>query len=259
MALELFSREAGEGPPLLLMHGLFGSSRNWVAVQKQLARHYRVISLDLRNHGSSPWAEAMGYDEMALDVSGFIESLGIGPVALLGHSMGGKVAMTVALRYPSLVSRLIVADIAPVVYQPHFTTYIEAMQALDLEQVERRVDADNALAASIDAPGVRAFLLQNLVQSDGRWSWRINLPVLARALPALGEFPVGEQALQWHGKTRFIRGAQSDYILDEHINTIKETFPGADLVTIDQAGHWLHAEQPARFVASVLEFLESNQ
>ncbi len=258
MALELFSREAGEGPVLLLMHGLFGSSRNWVGVQKHLAEHYRVVSLDLRNHGSSPWADRMDYDEMALDVAGFIDALGSQPVALLGHSMGGKVAMTVALRYPTLVSRLIVADIAPVAYQPHFSDYIRAMQALDLASVGRRADADHALAASIETPGVRAFLLQNLVQVNGRWSWRINLPVLARALPALGAFPVGEQAVQWTGRTRFIRGANSNYVLDGHRDSINRYFPGAELVTIDQAGHWLHAEQPARFVSSVIEFLESE-
>lgn len=258
MGVELVAREAGDGPVLILLHGLFGSSRNWVSVQKQLAANYHVVSVDLRNHGASAWSEQMDYDVMAEDVVRFIEDRGYDPVSVLGHSMGGKVAMTLALRRPELLNNLIVADIAPVVYQPHYADYIDAMLALDLTRLERRGDADRALAPTIASAGVRAFLLQNLVQTNGEWSWRINLPVLASCLTALGEFPVAGEGKQWAGRVMFIRGGNSQYILPAHAEQIKRFFPNASQQTIANAGHWLHAEQPAQFITLVNQFLQAD-
>lgn len=255
MTVALQTREAGDGPVLVLMHGLFGSSRNWVAIQKTLAEHFSVVSVDLRNHGASPWSDQMDYDVMAEDVGALIRQRGWDSVCLLGHSMGGKVAMTLALRQPELVNRLIVADIAPVVYAPHYSDYIDAMLGIDLLQITRRSDADSMLAASIPEPGVRAFLLQNLVHEQGTWSWRINLTVLQQSLVALGEFPVGAERPSTDCPTLFIRGSASDYVLDDYLPIIRAFFPHTELHTIAGAGHWLHAEQPAEFVTQVRRFL----
>lgn len=255
MTVELSAREMGEGPVLILLHGLFGSSRNWVSVQKQLAQHYHVVSLDLRNHGNSPWHAQMHYEAMAQDVIRFIGSKGWDAVSLLGHSMGGKVAMTVALRAPQCLARLIVADIAPVTYRPHFSDFIAAMRALDLSQISRRSDADKALAQSISEPGVRAFLLQNLVQNGSEWGWKINLPVLDDALEALGEWPLQTESLQWPGPVCAIRGDASDYVLSEHEPAFERYFPAVNFVTLVGAGHWLHAEQPVPFVEQINLFM----
>lgn len=255
-AVPLNIRELGEGPVLLLLHGLFGSSRNWVSIQKQLAEKFHVVSVDLRNHGDSAWHHEMNYDLMAQDVLGLIESRGWESVNLLGHSMGGKVAMTLALRHGEVLERLVVADIAPVIYKPHHREFIDAMLALDLTRLTRRSDADKALATSIAEPGVRAFLLQNLIQKGSEWFWRFNLQALSDSLVSLGEFPAADVARRWAGPVCVIRGGKSDYITTEGLAAFDRYFESVEHHVLPGAGHWLHAEQPGQFIEVMQRFLE---
>jgi len=257
-AVQLNVRELGEGPVLVLMHGLFGSSRNWVSIQKQLAEQFHVVSVDLRNHGDSAWHDVMNYDAMALDIYKLIESKGWASVNLLGHSMGGKVAMTLALRHGEVLERLIVADIAPISYKPHHREFIDAMLALDLSSISRRSDADKMLAARISEPGVRAFLLQNLVQKGAEWFWRFNLAALSDSLVALGEFPATDTLNKWAGPVCVIRGGNSDYVTSEGVAAFDRYFESVEHHELPGAGHWLHAEQPAAFIEIMQRFLESE-
>lgn len=258
MPVDLAYRAYGEGPAVVLLHGLLGAGRNWTQIAKRLAGQYRVLAADLRNHGDSPWAETMGYEEMALDVRRLLEREGHERAAIVGHSMGGKVAMALALLEPGSVERPVVVDVAPVPYRRSFLSYIEAMQAVDLATIERRSDADRALASTVPEPGVRGFLLQNLELEQGA-RWKPNLEVLARVMPGLIGF--SEQALgrRYDGPTLFIAGARSDYVRPEHRPAIDRLFPAARLVTIKDAGHWVHAEQPARFTAVLEAFLAAPQ
>ena len=173
--MDLSHIEHGTGSPVVILHGLYGSARNWNTIAKRLAAGYRVIALDLRNHGRSPWADSMDYFEMAGDVAEFIRRHGLQGTAILGHSLGGKVAMTLALRDGDLVGSLIVADIAPVSYDHGLESFLEALEGVSLEGMERRAEVDAGLAGSIPDPSIRAFLLQNLVRDGGGWGWRVNL------------------------------------------------------------------------------------
>ncbi|MFC7693282.1 alpha/beta fold hydrolase [Paeniroseomonas aquatica] len=181
--------EAGEGPPVVLLHGLFGSGQNWGGIQRQLATRHRVLAIDLRNHGASPRAAAMDYPAMAADVAETMAGVTAAPAAVLGHSMGGKVAMVLALQEPQLVSRLVVADIAPIRYPPALRAYVEAMQAITLRPGLTRRDADAALAETIPEPGIRAFLLQNLRLQESPPDWRLGLAEIAAAMPGIEGFP----------------------------------------------------------------------
>jgi esterase len=247
----LHSVTAGEGPPLAMLHGLFGSARNFGAVQRALAARHRVIALDLRNHGTSPHSAAMDYALMAADVIETLAQIDELPAAVLGHSMGGKVAMRMALDRPDTVSALVVADIAPVPYPPHFRDYAEAMLAVPPGST--RVAADARLASAVPDPAIRGFLLQNL-QPGATPPWRIGLAEIAAELPAIGDWNdrVGET---FPGPTLFIAGENSDYIRAEHRTVIRAQFPAARFVTLRGAGHWLHADKPSAFVAVVESFL----
>jgi pimeloyl-ACP methyl ester carboxylesterase len=258
MALELAYDAYGEaGPPLVILHGLLGSARNWTALAKQLGDGARVFVLDLRNHGRSPWAEAMSFNAMAGDVAAFIERHELRPATVIGHSLGGKVAMRLALSRPSLVERLVVVDVAPVAYHHSFAGYIEALQRIDLAGLRRRAEADQALQEAIPEPGIRSFLLQNLVQSDARFSWRINLAALADHMSELMGFPI-EPAAAYRGPTLFIAGGRSDYIRPEHDALIEQLFPQARLAVIEEAGHWVHAERPAEVLAQLQAFASAT-
>lgn len=249
----LHAIEAGEGEPLVLLHGLFGSARNFGTVQRQFAQRHRTIALDLRNHGASPHARPMDYATMAGDVIETLRSKDIPLVALVGHSMGGKVAMHVALAQPELLTRLIVADIAPVRYPPHYRAIIAAMQQLPLTQGLTRAAADAALAQAVPDVSVRAFLMQNLTLGEHP-AWRIGLAEINAGLRAIeGWSP--PPAAAYRGPTLFIAGAASNYILPEYRPAIRALFPTARFVTLKHAGHWLHAENPAGFVAVVEAFL----
>ncbi len=248
--MELNAQITGEGSPLVVLHGLFGSARNWTSIARGLADIRQVHALDLRNHGASGWSDEMTYERMAEDVAAYIERRGLAPADLLGHSMGGKTAMVLALVYPELVERLIIVDIAPVDYQrDSFPTYVEAMQAIDLERVARRAEVDAQLAEAIPDASLRAFLLQNLVSQDGRFHWRLNLAGIGANLPAVTAFPRFDRSFD--GPTTFLAGEQSDYIRPRDEGAIHRLFPQATIFEVGQAGHWPHAEQPKRFLALV--------
>ena len=248
--------EAGDGEPLVLLHGLFGSARNFTAVQRRFAERRRVIALDLRNHGASPHDPDMRYATMAADVLETLEQRRALPATLLGHSMGGKVAMAAALARPDAVARLIVADIAPVAYPPHVGGLAGAMAALPLSPGMRRAQADAALAPAVPDAAVRAFLLQNL-QLGAVPAWRIGLKEIAAALPTIEGWQASEGA-RYAGPTLFIAGAASDYIQPGHRPAIRALFPAARFVTLKGAGHWLHVDNPDGFVAVVEAFLTAT-
>ncbi len=254
--LSLTYLEAGEangGTPLLVLHGLFGSARNWQTLARRFAETRRVYALDLRNHGGAPWAEGMGYPEMADDVLRFLDDRGFARAAVIGHSMGGKVAMTLALRHPDRVERLVVADIAPVAYTHTHAPYVAAMKAADLDGCSRRPQVEAQLAAAVPEAPLRSFLMQNLVLENGKFLWRINLDAIGAGMAGLIGYPdLG--AAHYDGPTLFIGGSKSDYILPEHHAAIRRRFPKAEIAMIEGAGHWLHAERPEEFAALVERF-----
>jgi esterase len=256
MSVELDSDQFGAaGPPVVILHGLLGSARNWTSIGRQLAAAHRVFALDLRNHGRSPWAETMRFDDMAGDVAAFIEARGLGAVALLGHSLGGKVAMRLALTRPELVEQLLVVDVAPVAYADTFGRFIEAMRRVDLAALQRRADADLQLQAAVPDAVLRNFLLQNLVKTDAGLVWRVNLEALAANMDELVGFPAPAEGAAYLGPTLFIAGERSRYIQPEHRPLIERLFPNAEHVVIADAGHWPHAERPAEFLTHVRRLL----
>jgi esterase len=262
MTVRLAAVEYGEGPPLAILHGLFGSGRNWAGIAQRLAAHHRVIALNLRNHGASPWAETMEYAEMAEDVRATLNASGHRRYALLGHSMGGKVAMMAALGHGAEVERLVVVDIAPACYPPRHLAYVRAMRALDLGAVKRRAEADARLAPAVGEAAERAFLLQNLVfpsaAGGGEARWRINLATIERAMPGLSGFPSPPPAASYRGPALFVAGGRSDYLRPEHEAEIRRLFPNARIARIADAGHWLHAERPQAFLDIVEPFLAGS-
>jgi len=251
---DLASQVLGEGPPLIILHGLFGSQRNWGGIARALAGQFRVHGLDMRNHGDSPWRAGMTYDDMAADVGRYIDAHGLAPVALLGHSMGGKAAMRLALERPQLIAKLIVVDIAPVPYHnEQYSDYIEAMLRLDLHAIGRRADADAALKPVITDDSLRAFLLQNLVSDEGSFRWRLNLADIGANMTALIGFPGG--GAPFAGPTWFLAGERSNYIRPRDEETIRRLFPKSQIIEIPDVGHWPHAEQPDRFLAMLRPIL----
>jgi esterase len=245
--------ERGAGPPLVLLHGLFGQARNLGSVQAELAADHRVIALDLRNHGASPHAPGMDYGTLAADVAETLDGLGIERCGILGHSMGGKVAMRLALDAPGRISRLLVADIAPVAYRGDggHAAIIAALQAIPLVQGISRGQADAALAATIEDPGLRGFLLQNLRIGPAP-AWRLGLAQLADGLPDILGWPA--HGAHYAGPALFVAGARSSYIAAAAHPAIAQYFPHARIVTLEGAGHWLHADNPAGFLALTRDF-----
>ena len=259
VALRLAAAEYGTGRPLAILHGLFGGGRNWAGLARRLGAGRRVIALDLRNHGASPWAERMDYGDMAEDVRATLHALGHRRYALLGHSMGGKAAMAAALAHGDEVERLIVVDIAPAAYAPRHTGYAQAMHGLDLADITRRSEAEARLATAIPDAAERGFLLQNLVFEEGQPPrWRLNLAAIERAMPALAGFPAMPAGAAYHGPALFLAGGRSDYLRAEHEPEIRRLFPEAAIVRIADAGHWLHAEFPHRFLDLVEPFLAAG-
>jgi len=238
-------------PPLLIAHGLFGSARNWGAMAKRLATTRRVVSVDMRNHGASPWRPKHGYEDLAADLAEVIEAIGR-PIDVLGHSMGGKAAMALALTRPDLVRRLIVGDIAPVSYAHTQLHLIDAMRALDLSAITRRSEADAALRGPIPEAGVRAFLLQSLDVPGQRWA--LNLDILAAEMPRITGWP--GFAGRFDGPVLVLVGAQSRYVLPEHHALFAAPFPAHRIATVKSAGHWLHADRPSEVASLVLAFLD---
>ena len=255
MSVTLEASEWGDGPAVAILHGLFGSGRNWASIAQRLAAHHRVIAFDLRNHGASPWTDTMGYAAMAEDVGVAMRARGHERYTLIGHSMGGKVAMVAALSAPEAVERLVVVDIAPVSYPVPFLAYVRAMRALDLDAVARRRDADLQLGRIIGDPAERGFLLQNLVFGDGRPRWRLNLAALEAALPEIAGFPAVSAGTAYDGPALFIAGGRSRALLPEHEPAIRALFAHAVVKRIAAAGHWVHAEQPAALLELAEPFL----
>ena len=238
--------EAGEGggDPVLLLHGLFGAAQNWGAVQRRLSARHRVLAMDLRSHGASPRG-AMDFAAMAADVAETLAARGAVPAAVIGHSMGGKAAMVLALTRPGPVSRLVVADIAPVAYPPALRGYDEAMRAVPPRPGLTRREADAALTAAVPEAGIRAFLLQNLRFEGGVPAWRLALEEIAGAA--------------YPGPTLVLAGERSDYIRPgEHHARFRALFPAARFATVPGAGHWVHAENPEGFLALVEPFLAAG-
>lgn len=240
----------GDGAPLVILHGLFGRRRNWQAIQKQLARKYRVVAADLRNHGDSPWDDDMTYPAMASDIAKLIQDLNAGPAIVVGHSMGGKAAMCLALAQPDLIGSLVVIDIAPVPYDHDYSGYIEAMKSIPLDKIARRADAESFLTGAVEDPGIRNFLLQNLETADGGLAWRVNLDVIESAMPSVLDFPSAD-GKSFDGKTLFVAGGNSDYIKGEDRDAISALFPQARHIKIKDAGHWVHAEKPQEILATL--------
>lgn len=244
-----------EAPPLVIAHGLYGSGRNWGVIARRLADRREVVAVDMRNHGESPRAATQSYPEMAADLAEVIESLGA-PVDLLGHSMGGKTAMQLALTRPGLIRRLVVADIAPVAYSHDQRANARAMAAVDLPRITARAEADAALAVTVGDPALRAFFLQSLDLRSHPPRWRLNLPVLEAEMAKIVGWP-GTEGVFDH-PTLFLTGGLSAYVLPEHRATIRALFPKARFARIPGAGHWLHAEKPREFQETVRVFLEAE-
>jgi len=251
MPLALAFEEVGSGPPLVLMHGLYGSSSNWRRIAKALSDQHRVISVDLRNHGASPWAATMSYAEMAGDVAALIERLALDRPAVLGHSMGGKVAMTLALTDAARVGRLIVVDIAPVSYGDRFSSYNEAMRGVEALRATGRDEIRRALLQTIPEERTVGFLMTNLVRHGEQYDWRINLAALTTSMPQISGFPAALEGKRYDGAVTVIDGERSDYISPDDRPRFLAHFPQARFETIADAGHWLHADQPDAFIAAV--------
>ncbi|MCA1982331.1 alpha/beta fold hydrolase [Nocardioides nematodiphilus] len=258
----LHTLQYGEGSgSVVFLHGLFGQGRNWNTIGKALAADHRITLVDLPNHGRSDWTDRMDYVQMADIVATEVLAplAATGPVALVGHSMGGKVAMMAALRHPELIERLVVADMAPVSYSTarEFTGYIEAMHALDLNTLASREDADAALVEAVPSASVRAFLLQNLRRDGVVWRWQPNLEILARDAARLSDWPADEVAglAPYDGPVLWIAGAESAYITPEFDAAMTALFPRKRLVTIKGAGHWVHSEKPEIFTEALRRFL----
>ncbi len=239
-------------PPLLIAHGLYGSARNWGVIAKRLSDERQVIAVDMRNHGSSPRAASHTYADMAGDLADVIAAHG-GQMDVLGHSMGGKASMMLALNHAEALRKLVVADIAPVAYGHSQIQFIEAMRKVDLNSISRRSEAQEQLAGAGVDPALQSFFTQSLDLPGKRWL--LNLDALADQMPNIMSFPQTDAA--WHGSALFLSGAASDYVLPEHRPLVKARFPNARFAKIPGAGHWLHAEKPREFEAAVRAFLNA--
>ncbi len=254
--MKLFFRELGKGQPIIIMHGIFGSSDNWLTQARILSEHYHVFSLDLRNHGQSPHSDEFDYQSMAADLEQFIREHQLESPVVIGHSMGGKVAMNFAIAHPELLSKLIVVDIAPRPYNLEHYVIMDGLKAVPIITLSSRQEADATLVPFVPEPDVRQFLLKNLQRkAEGGFSWKINLPVIDKNLSKIG------YDLQYEGQfakpTLFIRGGRSKYVRDHDVDHIREVFPKAELETLD-TGHWVQAEKPKEFVELVMKWLNKS-
>ncbi len=253
--MKLFSRVIGEGPDVLILHGLFGMSDNWNTLAKRWADdcQMKMHMLDLRNHGQSPHSNDHSYKAMAEDVIEYLDDNNIDSAVIMGHSMGGKVAMRMAVDHPERVEKLLVVDIAPKGYPVHHREYIDAMRTLDFDEIKGRKEADAKLAESLSSFMLRQFFLKSLHREDGKLAWRFNLDAIEDNLEMVGE--AMELHVHYDGETQFIRGAKSGYIQDDDLELIQHHFPKATLHTVEGAGHWVHAEKPDEMYREVCAFL----
>lgn len=253
---ELFTRTKGEGPWLVMLHGLFGSGDNLGGIARLLEADFRILLVDLRNHGRSAHAASMTYSEMATDVFAAMDAAGIDQAHVFGHSMGGKVAMRMALTHPARVRSLVVGDIAPVQYGANHSRILEGMQAVADAAPQDRKGAEALLKGYVDEPDVLSFLMTNWRrQGDGAWGWRVNLSAIVKGYDDIAS---GENAGQFDGPVLFLRGEKSDYIQAVHRDAILARFPAATVKTIGGTGHWLHAEKPDMVARTIRRFIEEN-
>jgi len=250
--MKLHYREMGEGKPMIILHGLFGFSDNWQTHAKKFAEYYRVILVDLRNHGHSDWSNDFSYKIMAEDVHELCEDLKLEDPIILGHSMGGKVAMWFAQMYDDVLEKLIVVDMGIKQYPMHHEHILAGIHAVKVDEIKARREAEAQMSAHIDSEGVMQFLLKNLYWKEkGKLAWRMNVEVLERDMPEiLKALPEGEVFTP----TLFIRGELSNYIREEDFESLENQFLDARIVTIEGAGHWVHAESPEEFSEAVLSF-----
>ncbi|WP_163380723.1 alpha/beta fold hydrolase [Cyclobacterium sp. SYSU L10401] len=253
--MKLNFKKSGKGKPLIILHGLFGSADNWMGIAKSLEENYTLYLIDLRNHGDSPHSDEWNYQAMAEDLRELLDAEGLDSVYLLGHSMGGKAAMKLALLYPDRVDKLIVADIAPRPYPVHHQHILEALNAVDLDSTDSRKAAEAQLAEYIDEKGIRQFLLKNLTRKEGKFAWKINLPVITEKIENVGEAIESEKPFE--KPVLFMGGANSDYIKSSDKDAIENLFPDNRIIHLKDAGHWLHAEQPDAVVATLKAFLDA--
>ena len=251
--MQLFHRIYGEGKPLIILHGLFGFSDNWQSQAKVLANYFQVITVDLRNHGHSPWSDDFSYALMAQDVANLMDQLNINHAVMVGHSMGGKVALHFAQEYPEKLTKLVVVDMGVKSYPPHHQHILDALHQLPLDQLKTRNEAAALLRSQLQNEGVVQFILKNLYWKEkGLLAWRMNLSVLEASMSEiLAAIPPKEIVIP----TLFIRGALSNYILDEDWSEIEDIVIDAELVTIEEAGHWVHAEKIEEFLEALLHYL----
>jgi pimeloyl-ACP methyl ester carboxylesterase len=256
MSVALAYRDYGKGPPLLVVHGLFGSGRNWHSIAKRLSDRFRIFAVDLRNHGDSPWTPTMTLDDLCSDLLRFLDDHHIPQATVLGHSLGGKASMLLALRHAPRVEQLIVVDIAPAPYAHGFAAHIAAMRTLDVSSATRRAEAAERLAATLADPATAGFLAQNLATGTHGLVWKLNLDGIDAAMPSLLGFPAAI-GTSYEGRTLFIRGDHSDYIGRDHQGQLFSLFPQAEFAVISEAGHRVHADQPGAFVDTLLDFVDS--
>jgi len=255
--MKLHYREFGEahpGTPLILLHGLLGSLVNWQRIARRLGERHCVIVPDLRNHGRSPHDPDVSYPAMAGDVLELMDHLGVARAVLVGHSMGGKTAMWLALEQPERVEKLVVVDIAPVTYSGRLGVLLDALLELPLDRIERRAEADEWLKGRIPDKAVRDYLLQNLVREEDGWRWRTNLRALRDGLDLISSFPEVPEGVRYFGPVLFLHGSRSDYVKPEYLPRMKKLFPRMERVALE-AGHWVYAEQPEAFLAALEAFL----
>ncbi|MBL4710829.1 MAG: alpha/beta fold hydrolase [Flavobacteriales bacterium] len=254
--MELNFKKLGAGEPLIILHGLFGSLDNWMTLAKQWSKSFEVYLVDQRNHGQSPHSIEFSFELMAADLMELIQAEKINNPIILGHSMGGKTAMEFAIRHPELVKQLIVVDIAPVKYEVHHYTIIDALKNVPLNEIGSRKEAEVFLAEKISEFGIRQFLLKNLYwKGKDQLAWRFNLEVLSDRIIPISEHNVAQGLFE--KETLFIKGANSNYILAEYENEIAMKFPNYELEIIDGAGHWVHAEKMKEFSEVVWAFLKA--
>jgi esterase len=251
----LYSRSQGQGEPVILLHGLFGSMENLGALARPLAEHFTVHSLDLPNHGRSPHTDCIDLPSMAAAVAAWMDAQAIQKAHLIGHSLGGKTAMELALWLPERISGLVVIDIAPVHYPPHHNEVFTGLNQVDPAQIQQRSEAEALMLPHVPELAVRSFLLKNLVKEAEGFRWRMNLPVISRDYPAL---IAGNRPGLYPGPVLFVKGGNSDYVTSAHKSEIMARFPAAQLKIVADTGHWLHAEKPDLVSALTLRFLRGE-
>lgn len=253
--MELNYKVLGEGRDLIILHGLFGSLDNWMSLAKAWSKDFKVWIIDQRNHGKSPHTDKFSYQLMSEDLEELMQEHDISDPIILGHSMGGKTAMEFAVNHPKMLHKLIVVDIAPVAYEVHHYSILEALNAVHPEKIQSRQEADDVLSKTISEFGIRQFLLKNLERrKEGGYEWKFNLPVLEREIIPISEWSISEG--QYLGRTLFVKGQNSNYILPDYALQIGEKFPNYQLEEIEGAGHWVHAEKTEEFYSLLNGFMK---